>query len=133
MRRKRHRLNPRGIRKLNHAMHLIAVTQIAHDTPGRFDYDPELAEGKTKKEALRGLKRRVSDAVWRQRQLDISFPCGSGRTPRPQRYVHHQALLRANRARNHAPPTRRLTKRGGSFCNFAFGIAAASGDAFAEY
>jgi transposase len=62
--RKRHRLNPRGNRKLNHAMHLIAVTQIRHDTPGRVYFDRKLAEGKTKKEALRALKRRISDAVW---------------------------------------------------------------------
>ncbi len=70
--RKRHRLNPRGNRKLNHAMHLIAVTQIAHDTPGRVYYDRKLAEGKTKKEALRALKRRISDAVWRQLQVDLT-------------------------------------------------------------
>jgi transposase len=69
--RKRHRLNPRGNRKLNHAMHLIAVTQIAHDTPGRAYYDRKIAEGKTKKEALRALKRRISDAVWRQLQADL--------------------------------------------------------------
>jgi transposase len=70
--RKRHRLNPRGNRKLNHAMHLIAVTQIRHDTPGRVYYDRKLAEGKTKKEALRALKRRISDAVWRQLQVDVA-------------------------------------------------------------
>jgi transposase len=70
--RKRHRLNPRGNRKLNHAMHLIAVTQIRHDTPGRVYYDRKLAEGKTKKEALRALKRRISDAVWRQLQVDLA-------------------------------------------------------------
>jgi len=70
--RKRHRLNPRGNRKLNHAMHLIAVTQIRHDTPGRVYYDRKLAEGKTKKEALRALKRRISDAVWRQLQVDLT-------------------------------------------------------------
>ncbi|HEX4901790.1 MAG TPA: transposase [Acidimicrobiales bacterium] len=68
----RHRLNPRGNRKLNHAMHLIAVTQIRNaGTPGRVFYDRKLAEGKTKKEALRALKRRVSDAVWRQLQVDL--------------------------------------------------------------
>jgi transposase len=70
--RKRRRLNPRGNRKLNHAMHLIAVTQIRHDTPGRVYYDRKLAEGKTKKEALRALKRRISDAVWRQLQVDLT-------------------------------------------------------------
>jgi transposase len=70
--RKRHRLNPRGNRKLNHAMHLIAVTQIRHDTPGRVYYDRKIAEGKTKKEALRALKRRISDAVWRQLHVDLT-------------------------------------------------------------
>jgi transposase len=70
--RKRHRLNPRGNRKLNHAIHLIAVTQIAHDTPGRVYYQRKIAEGKTKKEALRALKRRISDAVWRQLQIDLT-------------------------------------------------------------
>ena len=47
--RKRHRLNPRGNRKLNHAMHLIAVTQIRHDTPGRIYYQRRIAEGKPRK------------------------------------------------------------------------------------
>ncbi len=69
---KRHRLNPRGNRKLNHAMHLIAITQIRNlHSPGRAFYDRKLDEGKTKKEALRALKRRVSDAVWRQLQVDL--------------------------------------------------------------
>jgi transposase len=66
----RHRLNMRGNRSLNHAIHIIAVTQVGHDTPGRAYYLRKQAEGKTRKEALRALKRRVSDAVWRQLQLD---------------------------------------------------------------
>jgi transposase len=69
--RSRHRLNPRGNRKLNHALHLAAVTQVGHDTPGRVYYQRTLAEGKSKKEALRALKRRISDAVWRQLQVDL--------------------------------------------------------------
>jgi transposase len=68
--RQRHRLNPRGNRRLNHAIHMIAVTQVAHDTPGRAYYLRRQAQGKTRKEALRALKRRISDAVWRQLQLD---------------------------------------------------------------
>lgn len=67
----RHRLNPRGNRALNHAIHVIAVTQVGHDTPGRAYYLRKQAEGKSRKEALRALKRRISDAVWRQLQLDI--------------------------------------------------------------
>jgi transposase len=68
----RHRLNPRGNRQLNHALHLIAVTQVAHDTAGRVYYARKLAEGKTGKEALRALKRRISDAVWRQLHADLA-------------------------------------------------------------
>jgi transposase len=67
---KRHRLNTRGNRQLNHAMHMIAVTQIRNDTPGRAYYQRKIEEGKSKKEALRALKRRVSDAVYRQLRVD---------------------------------------------------------------
>ena len=69
--RKRHRLNPRGNRMVNYALHMAAVTQIRNDTPGRAYFDRKLAEGKTKKEALRSLKRRISDAVYRQMILDL--------------------------------------------------------------
>ena len=66
----RHRLNPRGNRQLNHALHIAAVTQVAHDTPGRVYYLRKQAEGKTRKEALRALKRRISDAVYHQLLTD---------------------------------------------------------------
>lgn len=62
---KRHRLNPRGNRQLNHALHIAAIAQIRHDTPGRVYYLRKIDEGKTKKEALRALKRRICDAVYR--------------------------------------------------------------------
>jgi transposase len=63
---KRHRLNPRGNRMLNHALHVIAIVQLRQpDTPGRVFYERKLEEGKTKKEAIRALKRRLSD-VYRQ-------------------------------------------------------------------
>jgi transposase len=63
---KRHRLSMRGNRTLNHAIHMAAVTQIRHDTPGRIYYNRKQAEGKTKKEALRALKRRISNVVYQQ-------------------------------------------------------------------
>jgi transposase len=67
----KHRLSLRGNRKLNHAIHMAAVSQISHsDTPGRVYYDKKRAEGKTKKEALRGLKRGVSDAVYQRLVAD---------------------------------------------------------------
>ena len=43
---KRHRLSMRGNRVLNHAIHMAAITQIRHDTPGRVYYDKKLTEGK---------------------------------------------------------------------------------------
>ena len=60
-----HRLSMRGSRQMNHALHMAAVTQIRHlHSPGRAYYDRKIAEGKTKKEALRCLKRRISDAIY---------------------------------------------------------------------
>lgn len=66
----RHRLNPRGNRQINHALYTAALTQLAHDTPGRVYYERKRAEGKTKKEAMRALKRRISDVVYRQLLAD---------------------------------------------------------------
>jgi hypothetical protein len=63
-------LSLRGNRVLNHAIHAAAVTQIRFETPGRSYYDKKIAEGKTNKEALRALKRRISDAVYRQLVTD---------------------------------------------------------------
>ena len=68
----RHRLNPRGNRQLNHALHIAAVTQARNNTPGRVFYERKIAEGKTKKEARRALKRRISDAVYRQLLDDVT-------------------------------------------------------------
>jgi transposase len=61
----KHRLNLRGNRILNHAIHIAAVTQLRHDTIGRAYFDKKIAEGKTSKEAIRALKRRISDAVYK--------------------------------------------------------------------
>ena len=66
----RHRLSRRGNRTLNHAIHTAAVTQISHHTPGKVYYDRKLDEGKPNKEALRALKRRISDAVYRRLVAD---------------------------------------------------------------
>lgn len=68
----RHRLNPYGNRQLNHALHIAAVTQAGHDTPGRIYYRRKIAEGNSRKEALRALKRQISDAVYRQLLADAN-------------------------------------------------------------
>jgi transposase len=66
----RHRLNLRGNRILNHAIHIAAVTQLRHDTNGRVYFDKKIGEGKTPKEAIRALKRRISDAVYKSLVAD---------------------------------------------------------------
>jgi transposase len=66
----RHRLLRAGDRQLNHALYLMAMVQIRHPTAGQVDYRRKLAEGKSPKEALRCLKRRLSDAVYRCLVLD---------------------------------------------------------------
>ena len=73
-----HAVNLKGNRRLNHALHIVAVTQIAHDCAGRRYYERKLTEGKTKKEALRALKRRISDAMYRQLVADAKRQVGPG-------------------------------------------------------
>ena len=66
-----HRLSRRGNRTLNSAIHMAAVTQLRHKhSVGRVYFDRKVADGKTKREALRSLKRRVSNAVYRQLVAD---------------------------------------------------------------
>jgi len=68
----KHRLNLRGNRILNHAIHIAAVTQLRHDTTGRIYYRKKIGEGKTPKEAIRALKRRISDAVYKSLIADAA-------------------------------------------------------------
>jgi len=58
----RHRLSRAGNRRMNHVLHVAAVVQLRHDTPGRAYYRRKLAEKKTSLEALRCLKRRLSES-----------------------------------------------------------------------
>jgi transposase len=62
----RHRLSRAGNRRLNHVLYIAALAQIRLPGEGRTYYRRKLSEAKTKKEALRCLKRRLSDAVYRQ-------------------------------------------------------------------
>jgi transposase len=65
------RLSRRGNRKLNHAIHMAAITQIRYrHSAGRAYSGKKLAEGKTRKEALRCLKRQISDAIFACLQAD---------------------------------------------------------------
>ena len=73
----RHRLSMAGNRKLNYALHMVAVCQARSDTRGAAYYRKKLAEGKSHKEALRCLKRRVCDAVFRSLLADSLAPFSS--------------------------------------------------------
>ncbi len=76
----RHRLSRAGNRRLNHVLHIAAIVQIRHDTAGRAYYRRKLAESKTPMEALRSLKRRLSDAVYRQLVSDATQTATTGET-----------------------------------------------------
>ena len=76
----RHRLNRGGNRQLNKALHTAAIAQIRGPrTEGHAYYQRCLDRGKTKREAIRALKRRISDRVWTHLQADLQHtkpdPC----------------------------------------------------------
>jgi transposase len=70
----RHRLSRRGNRQLNAAFHRIAVTQIRCHKPARDYVDRKMSDGKTKREALRCLKRQLVRAVFTTMRSDAMDP-----------------------------------------------------------
>jgi transposase len=66
----RHRLSRAGNRRVNHMIHIAAVTQLRLDTEGREYYRRKRAAGKKPQEAIRCLKRRISDAIYKQLVAD---------------------------------------------------------------
>lgn len=77
----RHRLNRSGNRKMNRALYTVAITQIRAETEGRAYYRRKLAEGKTQREALRCLKRRLSDLIYRTLHDDLAAVQDAPATP----------------------------------------------------
>jgi transposase len=83
----RHRLSRAGNRRLNHVLYMAGIVQIRHDTPGRAYYRRKVAEGKTPMEAMRCLRRRLSDVIYRQlvaddaRRADHTRKAGPGGHP----------------------------------------------------
>jgi transposase len=73
----RHRLSLAGNRHLNYALHMVAICQARSDARGGTYYRKKIAEGKSRKEALRCLKRRISDAVFRSLVADSRAPSSS--------------------------------------------------------
>ena len=78
-RRKIYRLSMRGNRRLNHAIHMAAVTQIAHkNSDGHAYYQRKLTEGKTPAEARRALKRKISNTIYARLAADARRAAAAG-------------------------------------------------------
>jgi transposase len=75
----RHRLSRAGNRQINRVLHIMATVQLRNPTEGRAYFDRKKATGKTSMEAMRALKRRLSDVVYRQMISDATaVVTGSG-------------------------------------------------------
>jgi transposase len=66
----RHRLSRSGNRQLNVGLHRIAITQLQRESPGKRYLEHRRALGDTKTEAIRALRRRISDQVFRRMRDD---------------------------------------------------------------
>jgi len=74
----RHRLSRAGNRQINRVLHIMATVQLRTDTEGRAYFDRKKAAGKTSMEAMRCLKRRLSDLVYRRMIDDAIAQAATG-------------------------------------------------------
>ena len=74
----RHRLSRKGNPQINRVMHIMATVQLRHATEGRAYFDRRKAAGKTSNEAMRSLKRRLSDIVYRHMVDDAARHAATG-------------------------------------------------------
>ncbi len=95
----RHRLSRAGNRRANHMIHIAAVSQLRVDSPGRAYYRRKLAAGKTPMEAMRCLKRRISDAIYRQLIHDAKTAAAADMDAGPG--GHGGATLQSSAAGSH--------------------------------
>jgi len=133
-----HRLSRAGNRRINHVLYMAGIVQLRNDTPGRAYYRRRVAEGKTSMEAMRCLRRRLSDVACRQLAADAQQQAGPGGTPgrlycparpafsrspalrtshfpdpHPRRYPHRRQSGHARGPhRRHPPPASRRRQRG---------------------
>ncbi len=81
-----HRLSQRGNRQLNHALHMAAICQLRQPhSEGRAYFDRKVAEGKTKKEALRALKRQSATPSTATSSLDATTEAERAREDKRER------------------------------------------------
>ena len=105
----RHRLSRSGNRRINYAIYVMAVTQIRNPgSAGRIYYERKRAEGKTGKEAIRCLKRRLSDVIYRQMTADAGKleACGSPTTDKPMPPISSSPTRRSRPAVTPRSPSR---------------------------
>jgi transposase len=74
----RHRLSRKGNRQINHVLHVMATVQLRNPTEGRGYFDRRRADGKTSMEAMRALKRRLSNIVYKTMLDDAITHAASG-------------------------------------------------------
>ncbi len=107
--RKIHRLSLRGNRRVNHAIHMAAITQLRHKhSEGRAYYEKKLTEGKTHKDALRSLTRKISDAIFARLQADARQAAPARAGAREGRVTADRVDLCERRPRLRACAGRRL-------------------------
>ncbi|HUK69064.1 MAG TPA: IS110 family transposase [Streptosporangiaceae bacterium] len=92
----RHRLSRAGNRRINHVLYMAGIVQLRNDTIGRRYYRRRRADGKTSMEAMRCLRRRLSDAVYRQLAADTM-------TPRQAGPGGHSGATLSSSAADHSP------------------------------
>ncbi|MEV7099810.1 transposase, partial [Amycolatopsis sp. NPDC051045] len=66
----RHRLSRAGNRRINRTLHIMGVVQLRNPAVGRVYFDGKKAAGKTSMEAMRALKRRLSNVVYARMLAD---------------------------------------------------------------
>jgi transposase len=99
----RHRYNPGGNRRINAILHRMAVTQLRCEPRAKKIYANARAEGHTKKEARRVLKRHLSDVIHRRMIRDLaSHPAQPLLTAQPRAGAAQSRVARQGRAKRAA-------------------------------
>ena len=106
---------------------MAAITQIRYQhSPGRAYFDRKLAEGKTGKEALRCLKRQISDAIFACLQVDAARAAAAATTKSPGGQPGNHS---SSRAAGSNPEHRRFGQVVVSLCDAVNGVKNACGAA----
>ncbi len=99
----RHRYNPGGNRRVNAVLHRMAVTQLRCEPRAQKIYADARANGHTKKEARRILKRHLSDVVYRRMIRDLTaYPAQPLLAAEPRAAAARSRMARQGRAQRAA-------------------------------